>query len=238
MLYLIGLGLNEKSISKQGLEAVKKCKQVYLENYTIEFPYEIKLLENFLGKKIIQADREFVESLQIVDEASKKDVALLIYGSPLFATTHISLIQEAKACRTKYEIIYNASIFDAISQTGLQLYKFGKISSMPVWQKEKNFTPDSFIEIVKENLSINAHSLILVDIGLDFEKAVEQFELSAEKQKLKLGNILVCSRLGTENPKIVYAPLEILRKVRIKNPFCFIVSAKLHFLEKEMLEGF
>lgn len=238
MLYLIGLGLDLKGISKQGIDAVKKCKQIYLENYTIEFPYETKLLEEFLGKKIISADREFIESLQIVDEANKKDVALLVYGSPLFATTHISLIQEAKACGTKYEIIYNASIFDAVSETGLQLYKFGKISSMPAWQKEKNFTPDSFIEIVKENLSINAHSLILVDIGLDFEKAVEQFEISAEKQKLKLGKILVCSKLGTENPKMVYTSLEILRKVRIKNPFCFIVPGKLHFLEKEMLGNF
>ena len=38
MLYLIGLGLNEKSISLEGLEAVKKCKKVYLEGYTVDFP--------------------------------------------------------------------------------------------------------------------------------------------------------------------------------------------------------
>jgi len=238
MLYLIGLGLDVHGISKQGLDVVKKCKQIYLENYTVDFPYELNLLEEFLGKKIVQANREFVESLQIVDEASKKDVALLIYGSPLFATTHIALIQEAKACGVKYDVIYNASVFDAISETGLQLYKFGKISSMPAWQKEKNFTPDSFIEIVKQNLSIDAHSLILVDIGLDFEKALEQFEISAEKQKLKLGKFLVCSRLGAENSKIVYANIEIMKRVRIKKPFCLIVPGKLHFVEKEMLENF
>ena len=34
-LYLIGLGLNdEKDITVKGLEAIKNCESVYLENYT------------------------------------------------------------------------------------------------------------------------------------------------------------------------------------------------------------
>ena len=41
MLYLIGLGLNENGISKQGLDVIGKCKKIYLENYTVEFPYSI-----------------------------------------------------------------------------------------------------------------------------------------------------------------------------------------------------
>jgi len=49
----------------------------------------------------------------------------------LTATTHISLIEEAKRCGVKYKIIYNASILDAVAETGLQLYKFGKVTSMP-----------------------------------------------------------------------------------------------------------
>ena len=35
MLYLIGLGLNERGISKQGMLAIEKCHKLYLENYTI-----------------------------------------------------------------------------------------------------------------------------------------------------------------------------------------------------------
>lgn len=35
MLYFIGLGLgNEKDITVRGLEAVKSCEKVFLENYT------------------------------------------------------------------------------------------------------------------------------------------------------------------------------------------------------------
>ena len=41
MLYIIGLGLNFDGISKFGLGVVKKCKKVYLENYTVDFPYNL-----------------------------------------------------------------------------------------------------------------------------------------------------------------------------------------------------
>jgi len=49
MLYLIGLGLNENGISRNGLNVVSKCKKVYLENYTIDFPYSIERLEHIIG---------------------------------------------------------------------------------------------------------------------------------------------------------------------------------------------
>jgi len=49
MLYIIGLGLNERGISKQGLLALEKCKKIYLENYTVDFPYP----ENQIGKILL-----------------------------------------------------------------------------------------------------------------------------------------------------------------------------------------
>jgi diphthine synthase len=139
MLYIIGLGLNEKSISQEGLDAIKKCKEVYLDNYTVEFPYNIEKLEETIKKKILLANRDFVESFEIINRAKKEDIALLVYGNPLTATTHISLIQEAKKQKIKSEIIHNASILDAIAETGLQLYKFGKTTSLP------NFEADSLL---------------------------------------------------------------------------------------------
>ena len=172
MLYIIGLGLNEKGISQQGLGAVKKCEKIYLENYTVDFPYSEKKLENVIGEKIILADRSFIENDNLIKEAKKEKIALLVYGSPLTATTHISLIQEAKKNDVKYEIVYSGSVFDGIAETGLQIYKFGKIASMPKWNK--NYEPTSFMEIVKENQKINAHSLILIDIGLELKDALEQ----------------------------------------------------------------
>ena len=237
MLYLIGLGLNEDGISKYGLETAKKCKKIYVENYTVDFPYSLNSLKDLIGKKIVEADREMVEGLGIVDEAAKMDVALLIYGSPLTATTHISLIQEAKASGVRYKIIFNASILDAVAETGLQLYKFGKIASMPAWKK--SYEPDSFIEIVKDNKQISAHSLILIDIGLDFHEALEQLKKSAKKHEIKLKKLLVCQSLGTKYRKIVYRGIEELKEFRgVKKPYCIIIPGKLHFVEKEVLESF
>lgn len=230
MLYLIGLGLDVQGISKQGLAIAKKCKKVYLENYTVDFPYSTEQLKEVIGKKINSANREFVESLKIIDEAKRKDVALLVYGSPLTATTHISLIQEAKDCNVRYKIIHNASILDAVSETGLQLYKFGKIASMP------EFEADSFIEVIKDNQKINAHSLILIDIGLEFNQALEKLKKAKDIHKIKLNKIIVCSKLGTKHSRIYYNNIENFKGKKIQAPFCLIIPSKLHFLEKEVLD--
>ena len=164
---------------------------------------------------------------ELLNEAKKEDIALLVYGSPLTATTHITLIQEAKKQKVEYEIIYNASVFDAVAETGLQLYKFGKITSIP------NFKADSFSEVIRENKKINAHSLILVDIGLKFKDAIKRLEKIAGKDK-----IVVCSRLGTKEKRIFYGNLDELKNREIEAPFCFIIPSKLHFLESEVLENF
>jgi len=248
MLYLIGLGLNEKSLSAEALYAVKKCYRVYLENYTVNFPYSIEMLEKIIGKKIISLERKEVESDKLVKEAIKEDVALLIYGSPLFATTHLSLLLDAKKIGVKTKVVYNASVFDAIASCGLELYKFGKITSMPKLIVGK-FEPDSFMDIVKENQSINAHSLILCDIGLEFKDAIDELEKSATNKKINLDKIIVCSQLGTFKQTIIYDNIEKLKsknedgknkigKGKIEMPFCIIIPAVLHFIEKEALEKF
>jgi diphthine synthase len=236
MLYIIGLGLNEKGISLEGIDAIKKCKKIYLENYTVNFPYSAEKLEKVIGKKIINADRELAEGNELIKETKKEDIALLVYGSPLTATTHITIIQEAKKEKVKYEIIYNASVFDAVAETGLQLYKFGKIASMPKWQK--NFTPESFMEIVKENQKINSHSLILIDIGLELENAIKELEESAKKYDIKLNKIVICSALGTNKKRIFYGTLNELKKRKVEMPYCIIIPGKLHFMEQEVLESF
>jgi len=238
MLYIIGLGLDKKGLTREGMEAVEKCKRIYLENYTVDFPYTAHQLEEMIVKKILPADREKVENLSIVDEAKKMNVALLVYGSPLTATTHITLIDECKVSGIKYKVIHNASIFDAITETGLQLYKFGKVASMPAWKK--SFEPDSFIEIVKENISIGAHSLILIDIGLEFSEAFKQLKIAADKHTFNLNKLVICQAMGTKNQKILYRDLWELEDFNgVKKPYCLIVpSKKLHPVEKTFLEGF
>ncbi len=238
MFYLIGLGLNAEGFSYEAYLAVEKSKKIYLENYTVNLPYSIKDLEKNLRKKITLVDREFVEDFKVLEEARKSNIALFVYGSPLIATTHISLIQEAKKRKIKYKIIHSASILDAVAETGLQLYKFGKTASMPAWQPSKCFTPDSFIDVIKENQKINAHTLLLIDIGLRFQDATEQL-LKSGKDKIKLDKIIICQALGTKNSKIIYKDIDELKTINnIKEPYCIIIPGKLHFMEKEILEEY
>ena len=233
MFHLIGLGLNLKSISLDALEACRKADKIYIENYTVEFPYDIEKLEGILGKRIIPITRILVEDEKFIEEAEKKNICLLIYGSPLMATTHISLIVKCRKIGIEYKICHNASIFDAITETGLQIYKFGKTASMPKW--EKNFKPDSFVEIIRKNKLAKAHSLILIDINLNYAEALKQLEKACNR-RVKFERIIVCSKLGTRDAKIFYDSINELYGKEIYAPFCFIIPSVLHFLEVEALE--
>src|SRR3989338_2452143 len=115
MLYLISLGLSdEKDISIKGLAAVKKCNEIYLENYTSFLQVSKEKLEKFYNKKIILANREFVESNFPLEKAKKQNIALLIIGDVFSATTHISLLLEAKKQNIEVKVIHNASILTAV----------------------------------------------------------------------------------------------------------------------------
>ena len=244
MLYLIGLGLDKKDISFSSIEKIKKCKKIYLESYTISFPYPVKDLEKFLSTaakkkiKLIISDRELMENniKKIIREAKYEDIAILIYGDPLAATTHASIIEEAKQDKIKYELLHAPSIFTGISNTGLQLYKFGKTTSIPKWQD--NFKPMSFFNIILENQAIKAHTLILSDIGLKLEDALRELAQAAiANDKDILGEtIFICSKLGTRNEKITRTKISQLIKdkklqAQIKEPFCFVYPGEMHFFE-------
>ena len=54
MLYVVGLGLgDEKDITVNGLEAVKKCERVYLEAYTSILGVPKERLEALYGLSLI-----------------------------------------------------------------------------------------------------------------------------------------------------------------------------------------
>ena|SRR3989344_8070139 len=233
-LYLIGLGLDKNSISADALKILKSCDKIYLENYTVNFPYSKKELENSLNTKIEELSREKVEDESIIKQAKEKNIALLVYGDTLSATTHMHLILACKKEKIDYQLFHNASIITAIASTGLQAYKFGKTASMPNWKEHKN-KPTSFINYIKGNKSIDAHTLVLTDIGLEINEAIEQLEEASLKENIKIDKLIVISNAGTKNQKIFYDKLDNLKEIKIKMPFCMIIPSKLHFIEEEAL---
>ena len=125
MLYLIGLGLGDhEDITIKGLNAIKKCKRIYLEHYTSILSCSKEDLEKYYNCSIIIADREQVESFahQILKNADIEDVALLVVGDPFAATTHSDLVIRANEKNIPVQVIHNASIMSAIACCGLQVY--------------------------------------------------------------------------------------------------------------------
>lgn len=77
----------------RGLEAVKRCKRIFLEAYTSVLAVDKAALEELYGQPVIVADRDLVESNsdEILADAKEADVAFCVVGDPLGATTHTDL---------------------------------------------------------------------------------------------------------------------------------------------------
>ena len=162
-LNLIGIGLNdEKDITVKGLELVKKSDLIYLESYTSKLQCDVSVLEEFYGKKVIIADRGMVEGddNEIIQNSKDKEVSLLIIGDVFSATTHTDIMMRCKELSIDVRIVNNAAILTAVGITGLQLYKFGKTTSIPY--PEENFEPETAYDVIKENKDL--HTLCLLDI--------------------------------------------------------------------------
>ncbi len=235
MLYLIGLGIELKDLSLKALECVKKCDKIYLESYT-STGANLEDLKKLINKDIIISYRDKIEndSSEILEEAKKIDISILVYGDPLIATTHINYIIEAKKLNVKVKVIHNISVINSITETGLMLYNFGKITSIPF--DNKNILAP--IEILNNNLKIGLHTLFLLDLDPKNNKFLTINEALSYLIRNKFNNNCVtCCALGTGKQEIRYGKIKDLIKLNFNNfPQCLIIPGKLHFMEEEALE--
>ncbi|MBW2990069.1 diphthine synthase [Candidatus Woesearchaeota archaeon] len=245
-LYMIGIGLwDEKDITVKGLEAVKKCEKVFLESYTSKLGVSIDKLEKFYGKKIIIANRDLVEKKadEILNPAKASTVALLVIGDVFGATTHTDLYLRAKEKNIEVKIINNASILNAVGIVGLELYKYGKTTSIP-FHDENVETP---YDVIKANKAAKLHTLLLLDIDAEknrfmtIKEAVEYLLKVEDKRREKVftkqTKCIGVARLGSDKPKIVYDTAEKLLKVDFGEPLhALIVPSELHFMEEDGLK--
>ena len=246
-LYFIGLGLNnEKDITINGLEAIKKCDILYLDNYTSTLNCAKEDLEKFYNKKINSVSRSLVESddNEIIKSAQTKNVAFLVCGDPLVATTHIDLFLRAKKEGIKCRVVHNASILSAVGVIGLQVYKFGKTTSIPL-DNENVETP---YDVLKNNLSMGLHTLFLLDLSPEEEKFMSandairyllKVELKKNQKIFSEKTLCVgCARIGSESQVIKVGSAKVLLKQDFgKYPHCLIVPGKLHFMEEDALQS-
>ncbi len=248
-LYLIGLGLeNQYDITLKGLNLIRSCDIIYLENYTSLLQCTKEDLETLYQKPIIIADRTLSENFdhKILTEAKTKNIAFLIIGDPVAATTHIELFKQAKQQHIPVQIIHNASILTAIGITGLQLYKFGRTISIPFLEDVPQLeTP---YHVIRENLMLEQHTLCLLDLKPNLNKfmtpnqALEILEHIEKRIQEKIITpelqVIACARLGTSTQLIKSGTIQDIKKIDFGfPPYCVIIPAKkLHFIEQEMLE--
>jgi diphthine synthase len=248
MLYLIGLGLyDEGDITLRGLEAAKACDKVYAELYTSPWRGSLEKLGTTIGKKIVTLQRSDLEedSKKLLEEAKKMDIAILVSGDPLVATTHSSLIIDARKMGIKVKIIHSSSVFSAIAESGLQIYKFGKTAT--VVYPEKNFFPKTPYVTLHDNLERGLHTLLLLDVKDDQRRYMsisEAIDIMLELEKHNTKGVFTektkcvgISRLGGDT-KIRLAYARDLKKEDFgKPPHVLIVPAELHFSEEEFLKS-
>jgi diphthine synthase len=244
-LYMIGIGLwDEKDITVKGAEAIKKCSKIFLENYTSKLGVDVAKLEKFHGRKIILADRNIVEkhNYEILEPAKQECVSFLVIGDVFSATTHTDLYLTAKKQGINVVVINNASILNAVGIVGLELYKYGKTTSIPF----HNTNIEAPYDVVKQNKKNKLHTLLLLDIDAEHNKhmtineAIEYLLRVESKRKEKVftkdTKCIGVARLGSDKPKIVHGKAEELLKTDFGEPLhSLIVPGELHFVEEEAL---
>lgn len=244
MLYLISLGLfDETDISLKALDAARKCAKVYAEFYTTKMNTTAAKLSELIGKEVVELKREDIEnnSSKIINQAKSADIGILVGGDALSATTHISLLLDAKKLGIKTKVIHGSSIFSSVAESGLQLYKFGAATTIA--KPQGKYFPDSFYDVVIKNKKMGLHTLVLLDIGMSVREGLEISMEVEKKKKLKLVTqgmkIIAAIRLGSDNQIIKYNEIEklLVDESLTGCPAILVFPAALHFLEGEFLDG-
>ncbi|MCX8197297.1 MAG: diphthine synthase [Candidatus Micrarchaeota archaeon] len=249
MLVFVGLGISdEKGISIEGLEALRSSDKIFAEAYTNFLPEgTIERLQALAGKSIQLLSRKEVESESIILEAAKsQNVAFVVPGDPLIATTHISLLLAAKKQSIPVKVIHSSSVLSAaIGESGLQAYKFGKTATIAFWKE--NYKPTAAYDAVLENKKRGLHTLLLLDIDeqLGPMEPQQAAQILLEMEKQAKGGLFSCDTkvvliqgAGWKKSQTLYLSLGQILKMRAqKAPSVFVVPGRLHFLEEEFLSS-
>jgi diphthine synthase len=269
MLHLIGIGYKKEHINFEMMEVIKNCDEVFLEYYTSFYQTPFDELEEFIGKKVTIANRDVIESQieeRIISPAKEKSICLLVIGDPLIATTHTDLLLRSKEMGVETKLYNNVSIGNFITRTGLQFYKFGKITSIPFFSEK--FMPRTPYMVYLDNHRMGAHSLFLLDLNpsndvaykghakylpanealqflLDIPKLMLENEEIEEKEASFIDgdhDAVICSRLGFDDGKIIYGTINELiefdKKEVLGEPLCVIIPGDMHEMELEFLNQF
>jgi diphthine synthase len=249
MLWFIGLGISgADDISSSALRILKTADTVFLENFTSPIgKSELAKIKKFVKGRFKIVPRWMVEDGKtILLEAKKKNVALLSYGDPYIATTHIELRTRAESEKIKTKTIHAASaITSLIGECGLHYYKIGR----PVTIMKELQSLTTVYYTVYENLLRGNHCILILEYNSDANFFLEPKEalsnlLIAEKEQKR--NVIdgstfaiVASRIGSKNQSITAGKISTLVNTDFgRPPHTIVLPGRLHFTEHDALKVF
>lgn len=242
-LWFLGLGLfDERDMSLRALDEARACDVVFAEFYTSALRgTTVERLAALIGKPVHTLHREDVESGDVlIREAAAKRVGFLVAGDPMMATTHVDLRLRAAAAGIRTRIVHGASILTAaIGLLGLQAYKFGRTTTIPI--PEEGFRPTSPVDAIAANRAAGLHTLVLLDLKEDgrFLTAGEAIRYLIEEGGRGFpGDTLVAvvGGAGSASPVVRADRADRLAARDFGPPLhCLVVPGPLHFAEREAL---
>ncbi len=249
MLWFIGLGISGvDGISSSAVKILKTADTVFLENFTSPIGRnELGKIKKFVKGEFKIAPRWMVEDGKaILSEAKKKNVALVSYGDPYIATTHIELRTRAESEKIKTKTIHAASaITSLVGECGLHYYKIGK----PVTVMKEPQSLTTVYYTIYENLLKGNHCILILEYNSDANffleprEALSNLLLSESEQKRNVIDqstfAIVASRIGSKNQTIIAGKISSLIHADFgKPPHTIILPGRLHFTEHDALKTF
>ncbi len=241
-LTLVSIGLSShRDLSLRAVEAAGSADVVYAETYTMKLCTNPQRLGETIGRPVQSLTRGQLEddAGRLLDEAMNRDVAVLVGGDALTATTHISLVVDAAKRGIPVKVIHGASVFTAVAETGLSLYKFGRTVTVPLPEKGP---VDSVTRAIRENREHGLHTLMLLDLDepngryLTIGQAITRLE---ETDEFSMDTLLVgVARLGSES-RVIKADTAMNLKTQGFGdpPHVIVAPGRLHFMEEEALKA-
>jgi diphthine synthase len=228
MLYMVGLGLDDGELTDKGRSALEDSERIFVEFYTNTETVDLDALEEEFGEIQRLSRKEVEREDTVLESAREEKTAFLVSGDPLTATTHYDIKHRAEEEGLEVEVCHAPSILTSVAETGLNLYKFGRVVTLP-----ENSKPESILEHIEGNDSVGLHTLILLDIDYDAEEAAEK--LVEMKSELETREAVLVERLNQRDQEVSTGRLGEL-EAQGGTPHSIVLVGETSHKEDEFLE--
>src|SRR2546429_2269234 len=227
----------------------RAADMVFAEFYTSALQgASIEAVGKLIDRQIRRLSRKEVEDGQVLlAAAAKGTVAFLVPGDPMSATTHVDLRLRAEAAKIRTRIVHGASILTAAAGAlGLQAYKFGRTTTVPV--PSAGFAPTSPLESILANPTAGLHTLVLIDLREDGTFLAPRDAIAS---LLRMASAIGTTEFGPHTLACVLSPVRSPDVRAFAGPIadlagrdlgpplhCLVIPGALHFLEQEALVAF